>query len=113
MSELQKLVEKVVDQVKEHATMTYAEFKKFLTKADHKGLGQLVMALALEIHNNECPDLEYWEINAIKSYDYVYRSEGKFATAKIAHNVRILLLSQYHLTMTAQLREHISNCVNR
>lgn len=81
-----------------------AQFKDILTKADHDILGLLVMTLEEEIQTGDYTTLAYWEINAIKSYDYVYRTNGKFASAKIAHNVRILLMEQYTLMMTALAR---------
>lgn len=79
-------------------------FKEILGNGNHGLLGQLIMALEEEIRKGNYKTLTYWEINAIKSYDHVYRTEGKFASAKIAHNVRILLMQQYTLVMTALAR---------
>lgn len=79
-------------------------FKKKLGKAGHDVLGKIIMELEKEVTNNDYYTLEYWELNAIKSYSYVFQNTGRFASAKIAHNVRILIMSQYRLVMAALTR---------
>ena len=109
MSELYVMMKAIVEKAVETTVMSRDDFKKFLTATNHKGLGELLMSLELEITNHEYTTLTHWETNAIKSYSYVYQQNGRFATAKIAHNVRILLMQQYTLVMTAMTREHIAN----
>lgn len=82
-------------------------FKDILTEASHTMLGQMVMALDEEMRIGNYKTVKHWERNAAGSYAYVYSTNGEFASAKIAHNVRILLMEQYTLTMTALTRKMI------